>query len=65
MTFDRILIPLDGSLIAERALPAARALLSELQMQFAPRPLAIGGLALNRYLGGPWERLGRWSFRGA
>ena len=29
MKLDRILIPLDGSLIAERALPAARALLSE------------------------------------
>jgi hypothetical protein len=43
----------------------AKALLAELQAQFAPRPLTVSGLALHRYLGGPWERLGRWSFRGA
>lgn len=43
----------------------AKALLAELQARFAPRPLTVAGLALHRYLGGPWERLGRWSFRGA
>jgi hypothetical protein len=43
----------------------AKALLAELQARFVPRPLAVSGLALHRYLGGPWERLGRWSFRGA
>lgn len=43
---------------------AARALLRELEASFQPRPLAVAGLELHRYLGGPWERLGRWSFRG-
>lgn len=42
----------------------ARALLSELERDFRPQPLRIAGLALHRYLGGPWERLGGWSFRG-
>ena len=42
----------------------ARALLQSLEAGFRPRPLRIGGLALHRYLGGPWERLGSWSFRG-
>ena len=44
---------------------AARALLGELTAEFSPRPLVVAGLGLHRYLGGPWERLGRWSFRGA
>ena len=26
--------------------------------------LAVKGLGLHRYLGGPWEPLGSWSFRG-
>lgn len=43
---------------------AAKALLRELQASFTPRPLKISGLELHRYLGGPWERIGRWSFRG-
>jgi 2'-5' RNA ligase len=43
---------------------AAKALLRELEATFSPRPLRIAGLELYRYLGGPWERLGRWSFRG-
>jgi hypothetical protein len=43
---------------------AAKALLRELEATFSPRPLRIAGLELHRYLGGPWERLGRWSFRG-
>lgn len=42
----------------------AKALLGQLAAEFSPRPLTIAGLALHRYLGGPWERLGRWSFRG-
>lgn len=42
----------------------ARALLAELERGFAPRPLAIAGLGLHRYLGGPWERLGVYPFRG-
>lgn len=42
----------------------ARALQAELEAGFAPRPLAIAGLGLHRYLGGPWESLQKYSFRG-
>jgi hypothetical protein len=42
----------------------SRALLAQLQSGFRPRPLAISGLALHRYLGGPWERLASVAFRG-
>jgi hypothetical protein len=42
----------------------ARALIAELERGFQRRPLAISGLGLHRYLGGPWKRLGRWVFRG-
>lgn len=42
----------------------ARALLSELQVGFTPRPLAIAGLAAWWYRGGPWEPLSRHMFRG-
>ena len=41
----------------------ARALKQELERQFAPRPLAIAGLALHRYLDGPWERIAVHPFR--
>ncbi len=41
----------------------ARTLFEKLEQDFRPRPLAIRGLALHRYLGGPWETLGRWAFR--
>jgi len=42
----------------------ARSLLAALQTDFRPQPLAISGLGLHRYLGGPWERLAVYSFRG-
>ena len=42
----------------------ARILLEQLERDFRPRPLAIAALALHRYLGGPWERLARYPFRG-
>ena len=29
-----------------------------------PRPLGIAGLSTHRYLGGPWETLGSYRFRG-
>ncbi len=41
----------------------ARSLLDELKGDFEPRPLGIRGLALHRYLGGPWETLRSWPFR--
>jgi 2'-5' RNA ligase len=42
----------------------AKALLEELGQLFRPRRLKIAGLALHRYLDGPWDKLGSWSFRG-
>jgi 2'-5' RNA ligase superfamily len=36
---------------------AARALIASLERDFAPRPLAISGLGLHRYVGGRWERI--------
>lgn len=41
----------------------AKALFERLGSDFKPRPLRIRGLALHRYLGGPWEPLGRFAFR--
>jgi hypothetical protein len=43
----------------------AKALLDELEASFRPRALAIAGLGLHRYLGGPWERVAAYPFRGA
>lgn len=42
----------------------ARALKARLESEFRPRRLPIHGLGLNRYLGGPWEKLGVFAFRG-
>jgi hypothetical protein len=42
----------------------ARALLGRLQSDFRPRPLMISGLGLHRYLGGPWQQLAIYPFRG-
>lgn len=42
----------------------ARALITELVATFHPRPLHVSGLRLHRYLGGPWERLASYPFRG-
>lgn len=42
----------------------ARALIAGLQREFRPRPLAISGLGMHRYLGGPWEKLAVYPFRG-
>ncbi len=41
----------------------ARLLLQRLEQDFMPRAVAIHGLALHAYDGGPWEALGRWAFR--
>jgi len=41
----------------------SRALVARLEHEFRSRPLAISGLGLHRYLGGPWERLGSFAFR--
>ena len=41
----------------------ARELRLSLEKEFEPRPLKISGLALHRYLGGPWESLGVYAFR--
>lgn len=42
---------------------AAKALLTELQQGFTPRPLKIAGLASWWYRGGPWEPLSEHRFR--
>ena len=42
----------------------AKALLAILELEFAPRPLQIVGLASWWYRGGPWEKLGEHRFRG-
>jgi hypothetical protein len=42
----------------------ARALIASLERDFQPRPLGIAALALHRYLGGPWENVARYPFRG-
>jgi hypothetical protein len=42
----------------------ARALITKLERDFSRRELAISGLGLHRYLGGPWERISTYSFRG-
>ena len=43
----------------------ARELLASLERTFRPRPVEIAGLGLHRYLGGPWEKLQVYRFRGA
>ena len=42
----------------------SRALIATLEQSFVPRQLAIAGLGLHRYLGGPWERIAGFAFRG-
>ena len=42
----------------------ARTLLHKIEREFHPRPLGIAALSLHRYLGGPWETLARYPFRG-
>jgi hypothetical protein len=42
----------------------AKALMEQLQRGFSRRPLVISGLGLHRYLGGPWEKLAIYPFRG-
>jgi hypothetical protein len=42
----------------------ARALMTSLGDSFTQRPVRIGGLGLHRYLGGPWETLRTFPFRG-
>ena len=42
----------------------ARTLKQSLQVHFRPLSLVISGLGLHRYLGGPWERVGIYPFRG-
>jgi hypothetical protein len=44
--------------------PTARRTLRELEAGFSPAPLGISGLGLHRYLGGPWEPLRLFPFRG-
>jgi hypothetical protein len=42
----------------------SRELIRELERGFVPCPLGIAGLGLHRYLGGPWDTLAVYRFRG-
>ncbi|MDF8334791.1 2'-5' RNA ligase family protein [Novosphingobium cyanobacteriorum] len=42
----------------------ARALQVKLEADFRPEDFRFAALSLHRYLGGPWEAVGRWPFRG-
>jgi hypothetical protein len=42
----------------------AKALIQALGKQFDRKPIIVAGLGLHRYLGGPWETLRTYSFRG-
>ena len=42
----------------------ARQLQERLRTRFEPRPLSLKGLASWRYLGGPWEPIRTYTFRG-
>jgi len=42
----------------------ARTVMAGIQAEFRPRPLSISGLGLHRYLGGPWDPLAIYPFRG-
>ena len=44
--------------------PEARALQRSLASTVQPRNFAFTGLGLHLYLGGPWEAVGNWKFRG-
>jgi len=49
--------------IQNKASPTeARALLQALQKDFEPRPIAITGLAMHWYRGGPWETIASYRF---
>lgn len=41
----------------------ARMLMASLERSFQRRALAVSGLGLQRYLGGPWEKIAVYSFR--
>ena len=41
----------------------ARALVQSLERDFRPRSLAIHGLGVYRYLGGPWKKIAAYPFR--
>ncbi len=43
----------------------ARALMDSFERGFLQRPLSISGLGLHRHLGGPWETIAVYPFRGA
>ena len=43
----------------------AKALFEELEAAFKPMPVKISALGVYRYLGGPWEQVGIYPFRGA
>lgn len=68
--FAMVLVPQDAApwrphiTIQNKVQPSeARALITALEDDFQPRPLAIAGLAAWAYLGGPWALISRHMFR--
>lgn len=50
--------------VQNKAAPGqARATLATLQAEFSPRRIGIAGIAIWRYLGGPWSPIARYPFR--
>ena len=45
------------------SIEAAKALQADLALRVEPRDFAFTGLQIHAYRGGPWEELGRFSFR--
>ncbi len=69
--FRGLLIPQDQArprlhiTVQNKVEPAiAKALHAELSTSFKPRSLSISGLAAHYYLGGPWQHIASWKFRG-
>ncbi len=69
--FSGMLIPQDKArprfhiTVQNKVEPAqARATLTQLNQDFAPRKLSIMGLAAFHYHGGPWVPIDEWNFRG-
>ena len=69
--FETLLTPQDRALprlhvtVQNKVAPhEAKALQAALAGQIRPAGFRFAGLALHAYLGGPWELLKRWSFRG-
>jgi len=60
----RLHITVQNKVTEQEAKALQRALFAELATTHFGRQFRFSGLALHHYRGGPWEAVGRWSFRG-